>query len=79
MKKVDVSISVTTLGLVLFLVLCSFSLPFVFLQLYLFGLTACFIWMIFAILKGGEASIYTFDERFYEDADLGPTRNNTHE
>ncbi len=79
MKKIDISISVTTLGLVLFLILCSFPLSFVFLQLYLFGLTACFIWMVLAILKDSDPSIHTFDERFYEDADLGPTSNNTHE
>lgn len=72
MEKISFSITVTTLGLVVFIVLCSLSLSLVFLQLYLFGLTGCLIWMVITILKNGEPSSKTFDEQFYEDTDLGP-------
>jgi hypothetical protein len=72
MKKINFAIFVTTVGLVAFVVLCSLSLSFVFLQLYLFGLTGCLIWMVITILKHGEPSSHTFDDRFYADADLGP-------
>ena len=72
MKRINISISVTTLGLVSFVILCSLGLSFVFLQLYLFALTGSLIWMVITILKNGEPSKHTFDERFYEDADLGP-------
>ena len=74
MKKINLAISVTTVGLVAFVVLCSLSFSIVFLQLYLFGLTGCLIWMVITILKNGEPSSHTFDDRFYEDTDLGPDR-----
>lgn len=79
MKRITFSITVTTLGLVLFIILCSFQLSFIFLQLYLFGLTISLIWMVITILKNGKPSIHTFSERFYQDADLGPTSNITKE
>lgn len=72
MNKINFAISVTTLSLVLFIILCSFPLPFVFLQLYLLGLLGSLIWMVITILKNGEPSPHTFEERFYEDEDLGP-------
>ena len=72
MEKISFSITITTLGLALFIVLCSLSLSLIFLQLYLFGLTGCLIWMVITILKNGKPSSKTFDERFYEDSDLGP-------
>lgn len=72
MKKINTAIWVTTLGLLSFVILCSFPLSFVFLQLYLFGLVACLIWMVITILKNGEPPAHTFEERFYEDEDLGP-------
>lgn len=72
MEKISFSITITTLGLVVFVVLCSLSLSLVFLQLYLLGLTGCLIWMVITILKNGEPSPRTFDEQFYEDTDLGP-------
>ena len=72
MKKVNFSIWVTTVGLLCFIVLCSLGLSFVYLQLFLFALTGSLIWMVITILKNGEPSHYTFDDRFYEDEDLGP-------
>ena len=72
MKKINFSIWATTLGLVAFIILCSLELSFVFLQLFLFALTGSLIWMVVTILKNGEPSQHTFDERFYEDTDLGP-------
>lgn len=72
MKKINFSIWVTTVGLLGFVVLCSLELSLVFLQLFLFALTGSLIWMVITILKNGEPSRRTFDERFYEDSDLGP-------
>lgn len=72
MNKINFAISVTTLSLVLFIILCSLPVPFVFLQLYLLGLLGSLIWMVITILKNGEPSPHTFEERFYEDEDLGP-------
>ena len=72
MKRINFAITLTTLGLAGFIILCFFSLSFIFLQLYLFGLTGCLIWMVITILKNGEPSAHTFDERFYEDEDKGP-------
>lgn len=72
MKKINFSIWVTTVGLLCFIVLCSLELSLVFLQLFLFALTGSLIWMVITILKNGEPSRRTFDERFYEDSDLGP-------
>ena len=72
MKKINFAVSITTSGLVVFVIVCSIPLSIVFLQLYLFGLTASLIWMVITILKNGEPSRHTFEERFYEDTDLGP-------
>ena len=72
MKKINFAVALTSVGLVGFIILCSYPLSFIFLQLYLFALTGCLIWMVITILKNGEPSVHTFDERFYEDEDLGP-------
>jgi hypothetical protein len=72
MKKINFSIWLTTVGLVCFIVLCSLELSFIFLQIVLFVLTGSLIWMVITILKNGEPSKYTFEDRFYEDKDLGP-------
>lgn len=72
MKKINLSIWITTLGLLCFIVLCSLELSFIFLQFYLVGLLASLIWMVITILRNGEPSEYTFDKRFYEDSDKGP-------
>jgi len=72
MKKIRFAVGVTTLGLVAFVVLCSLPIAIVWLQLAHLVLTGSLIWMVITILRNGEPSRYTFDERFYEDADLGP-------
>jgi hypothetical protein len=72
MKKINFAITVTTLALAVFVFLCLLPLSLIFLQLYLFALTASLIWMVITILKNGAPSIHTFDEQFYEDEDLGP-------
>jgi hypothetical protein len=72
MKRINFSITVTTLGLLFFVILCSLPLSLVFLQLYLLALTGSLIWMVITILKNGEPSSHTFDDRFYEDVDRGP-------
>ena len=72
MKKINFAISVTTLGLIVFIILCSFNISIVLLQLFSFGLTGSLIWMVITILKNGQPPPETFDEKFYEDRDLGP-------
>ncbi len=72
MKKINFAITVTTLGLILFIFLCSLSLSVIFLQLFSFGLTGCLIWMVITILKNGQPPAERFDDKFYEDKDLGP-------
>ena len=72
MKRINLSIWITTAGLLCFVVLCSLNLSFIFLQLFLFALTGSLVWMVITILKNGEPASHTFDERFYEDSDLGP-------
>jgi len=72
MEKVSLSITVTTLGLLFFVILCSLPVSLSFLQLYLFALIGSLLWMVITILKNGKPSSHTFDDRFYDDADLGP-------
>ncbi|MDQ2657403.1 MAG: hypothetical protein M3Y60_08265, partial [Bacteroidota bacterium] len=67
MKKINLAIWLTTMGLLSFIVLCSLGISLVILQLYFFVLIAVFIRMVIIILKNGEPSIHTFEERFYED------------
>ena len=74
MKKISIAVGTTTLGLLIFIVLCTMPLSIIFLQLYLLALTGGLIWMVITILKNGEPSRYTFEERFYEDRDLGPDK-----
>ena len=74
MKKISFAVGTTTLGLLIFIVLCTMPLSIIFLQLYLLALTGGLIWMVITILKNGEPSRYTFEERFYEDRDLGPDK-----
>ena len=75
MKRIGFSISVTTLGLVLFIILSSFHLPFIYLQLCFVSLTFSLLWMVITILKSGKPAVHTFNERFYEDGVLGPAQN----
>jgi hypothetical protein len=72
MKKISFAIGVTTLGLVIFVVMCSLPIAILWLQITHLILTGALIWMVITILKNGTPSPYTFDERFYEDADRGP-------
>ena len=72
MRKVNFAIWITTLGLLVFVILCSLPLSIVLLQLCFFLLTGSLIWMVVTILKEGDPSVHSFDERFYEDEDLGP-------
>lgn len=72
MKKINLAVWLTTMGLLSFVVLCSLNISPIFLQTYFFGLVGALIWMVITILKHGNPSAHTFDERFYEDEDLGP-------
>jgi len=72
MRKINFAIWVTTSGLMAFVILCSLPLSLVFLQLCFFLLSGSLIWMVITILKEGDPSSHRFDERFYEDEDVGP-------
>lgn len=78
MNKIYFSIAVVTGAFLVFTMLCSpvVSTPVSVLLLFLLALQAGLIWMVLTILKNGEPSVFTFDQRFYEDKDLGPHENN---
>jgi hypothetical protein len=69
MNRVAFSILFTTFLFLIFAVLClaPFNLSLVFLNFFLLLLNGLLIWMVVTVLKHGEPSKYTFDERFYED------------
>lgn len=72
MSKINFAIGLVTAAFLLFIILCSLALSLVVLQLYLFALTGGLIWMVITILKDGKPSEHSFDEKFYDDSDLGP-------
>jgi hypothetical protein len=74
MNKLYYSISLVTGGFLVFTGLCSpiLSVPISFLLVFLFLLQVGLVWMVLRILKNGSPSKYTFDQKFYEDEDLGP-------
>lgn len=69
MNRVNLSVVLTTGLFFIFTVLClaPFGLSLLFLNLFLFVLMGLLVWMVITVLKYGEPSKYTFDERFYED------------
>ncbi|MBT1702837.1 hypothetical protein [Chryseosolibacter indicus] len=74
MKKIGFAVSSVSGAFLVFVVLCSpiVTVPLSILMLFLLVLQAGLIWMVITILKNGKPSDYTFDNRFYEDRDLGP-------
>lgn len=74
MGKPGFSISLVSGAFGVFTILCSplLSVPLVWLIVMLFFLQVGLVWMVITILKHGKSSTHTFDERFYDDADLGP-------
>lgn len=74
MNKVNFAITITTTGFVVFAIICAadYFIPMGSLLLFLLLLNIGLVWMVITILKEGESSHHTFDERFYEDADKGP-------
>jgi hypothetical protein len=76
MSKMHYSISLITGGLLGFIILCSplLRVPFGILLFCLLLLQGGLIWIVITILKNGQCSTHTFDEKFYDDADLGPRR-----
>lgn len=74
MSKMTISIIATTSCVLLYVILASLptAFPLVFLLLLL---SQCLlVWMVIRILKDNRPSTRTFDEYFYEDADI---RRNT--
>ena len=67
MDKVKSPIYITTVILVVYTFLGGMDLLPA-LVLMVFGISPLLvIWMVYRVLRDGEASAYTFSERFYED------------
>jgi hypothetical protein len=64
MNSPRVSITLVTIGLVIFLYLCNshLNVPTAFLVGFLILLQAGFLWMVYTILKFGKPSNHTFDK-----------------
>jgi hypothetical protein len=67
MKSVSASVSITTFLFFVYTTLCLMPFSLVFLTLFLLVLMVLLVWMVITILKYGEPSKHTFDEKFYED------------
>lgn len=72
MTRANFAIGLTTLCLVVYVVLANISADFGLIFLTLLITQCLLIWMVISILKDKRTSTRTFDEYFYEDADLGP-------
>jgi len=72
MKSPKIAITVVTVGLIIFTWLCNsrLNVPAGLLFIFLFILQIGLLWMVYTILKYGKASTKTFDDHFYEDANL---------
>jgi hypothetical protein len=72
MKSPKFAISVVTMGMVIFTILCNSNLnvPTSFLIAFLLILHVGLIWMVMAILKFGKSSGHTFENRMYDDMDF---------
>jgi hypothetical protein len=64
MKSPKISITIVTIGLVIFLYLCNshLNVPTFFLVGFLVLLQAGLLWMVYTILKFGKSSNHTFDK-----------------
>jgi hypothetical protein len=71
MNKVNFSVALTTTLFFIFTVLCLVpsGTSLLFLNFFLFLLMGLLIWMVYTVLKYGEPSKHTFDEKFYDDLD----------
>ncbi|MEO8862475.1 MAG: hypothetical protein ABI358_13695 [Ginsengibacter sp.] len=73
MKKLIIAIAIATIYLIIFQWLIQLNSDIaITLSMFLFA-PAVIIYMVYAVLKYGKPSKYTFDERFYDDWDY--TRN----
>jgi hypothetical protein len=70
MKKVNTIISITTCMLLVYTVAASVSGNFVLVFLLFSITTALFFYMVISILKDASPFEHTFDEYFYDDADI---------
>jgi len=69
MQNIPRSVSVTTAVFLFFLFVCGFD-EATDIVLFLFTLlNIMVVWMVYSVLKFEYVSPYTFQERFYEDAD----------
>ena len=69
MKSPKNAITIVTIVVVIFTVLCNsgLNIPTGFLIAFLFILHVGLVWMVISILKFGKTSNYTFNDRFYND------------
>jgi archaellum biogenesis protein FlaJ (TadC family) len=79
MSKMWFSISVVTAAFLVFAILCGAenTLPLGGLLVYLLLLNIGLVWMVITILKDKKEPTHTFDQKFYNDADLGPGKQRT--
>jgi hypothetical protein len=72
MKKSFIGIAIATIHIIIFqlLILLNSDLGIILFILSFAPLTI--IYMVYAVLKYGKPSKYTFDERFYEDLNYTP-------
>jgi hypothetical protein len=72
MDKAQLSVFLTTLVLLIYVVIVHYEpwLPVV-LGAFL-ALHAFYFYMVYAVLRHGKPSRYTFDDRMYEDYDVKP-------
>jgi len=69
MQNIPGSVSITTAVFLFFLFVCGFD-ETTDIVLFLFTLlNIMVVWMVYSVLKFEYVSPYTFQERFYEDAD----------
>lgn len=69
MKNVQTPISITTGFFLFFIFLCGFDTDLGIILSLFFIVNICLIWMVYQVIRYGEPSPYTFDKRFYDDAD----------
>lgn len=71
MKKVWLSVCITTVVLVIYTLLSRLSIDYGYLLFLFISLHFLLFWMVLEVLIKAEPSAHTFDERFYDDEDYG--------
>jgi hypothetical protein len=72
MNRVSIAVTLESLALLIFTIICSpaMAVSMGFLIVFLLALQIGLVWMVITILKHGVPSGNTFEEKFYEDKDF---------